>query len=199
MIKIDVTESEFKIVKGILENTLPPATKVWVFGSRAKYTTKRGSDLDIAIKNKEHLSPTIMAQLRNKFTDSDLPYTVGVVDTNTIDKDFYNAIKSDCIVFPIDILPQGWKIKTLDSVCEIISGSDHKKLGKGNIPVYGSGGVMKYLVDKYAYDKPTVLIPRKDTITNLFYLEKPFWNNEKLTHLTNLKKSTLQKAFRGEL
>ena len=47
-------------------------------------------------------------------------------------------------------------------------GKDYKKLGKGNIPVYGSGGVMTY-VDKYSYDKPTVLIPRKGTITNLFY------------------------------
>ena len=54
-------------------------------------------------------------------------------------------------------------------------GKDYKKLGEGNIPVYGSGGIMTY-VDTYSYNKPTVLIPRKGTITNLFYLETPFWN-----------------------
>jgi type I restriction enzyme S subunit len=54
-------------------------------------------------------------------------------------------------------------------------GKDYKKLGSGNIPVYGSGGVMTY-VDSFSYDKPTVLIPRKGSITNLFYVDSPFWN-----------------------
>jgi type I restriction enzyme S subunit len=65
--------------------------------------------------------------------------------------------------------------KTLGSVVNIKNGKDWKKLGTGNIPVYGSGGVMLY-VDTFAYDKPTVLIPRKGSITNIFYVESPFWN-----------------------
>lgn len=60
-------------------------------------------------------------------------------------------------------------------MAKIKNGKDWKHLGKGNIPIYGSGGIMGY-VDTYAYDKPTVLIPRKGTITNIFYLEEPFWN-----------------------
>ena len=31
-------------------------------------------------------------------------------------------------------------------------------------------------VDKYSYDKPSVLIPRKGSLGNLFYVDKPFWN-----------------------
>lgn len=31
-------------------------------------------------------------------------------------------------------------------------------------------------VGSYSYDKPTVLIPRKGSITNIFYVETPFWN-----------------------
>ena len=31
-------------------------------------------------------------------------------------------------------------------------------------------------VDSFAYDKPTVLIPRKGSITNIFYVDEPFWN-----------------------
>lgn len=27
----------------------------------------------------------------------------------------------------------------------------------------------------YAYDKPSVLLPRKGSIGNLFYVDKPFW------------------------
>ena len=41
--------------------------------------------------------------------------------------------------------------------------------------MYGTGGVMGY-VDAFSYDKPTVLIPRKGSITNIFYLDMPFWN-----------------------
>lgn len=65
--------------------------------------------------------------------------------------------------------------KTLGEVVNIKNGKDWKKLGAGEIPVYGSGGIMQY-VDTFAYDKPTVLIPRKGSITNIFYVDTPFWN-----------------------
>lgn len=65
--------------------------------------------------------------------------------------------------------------KKMKDVVKIKNGKDWKKLGAGDIPVYGSGGIMKY-VDKFAYDKPTVLIPRKGSITNIFYVETPIWN-----------------------
>lgn len=63
----------------------------------------------------------------------------------------------------------------LEQVAKIKHGKDWKKLNEGEIPVYGSGGIMRY-VDTYSYDKPTVLIPRKGSITNIFYVDEPFWN-----------------------
>lgn len=63
----------------------------------------------------------------------------------------------------------------LDSFAKIKNGKTYKDFGAGNIPVYGSGGIMTY-VDRSSYDKPTVLIPRKGSLGNLFYLEEPFWN-----------------------
>lgn len=64
---------------------------------------------------------------------------------------------------------------SLDSFAKIKNGKTYKDFGAGNIPVYGSGGIMTY-IDRFAYDKPTVLIPRKGSLRNLFYLEEPFWN-----------------------
>lgn len=64
----------------------------------------------------------------------------------------------------------------LNELVKIRNGKDWKNLEKGNIPVYGSGGNMDIYVNKYSYDKPTVLIPRKGSIENVFYLEEPFWN-----------------------
>src|SRR5690554_1311508 len=69
----------------------------------------------------------------------------------------------------------GVKWQPLAQVAKIKHGKDWKNLSEGDFPVYGSGGIMGY-VDTYSYDKPTVLIPRKGSITNIFYVEKPFWN-----------------------
>ena len=67
-----------------------------------------------------------------------------------------------------------WKECKLSDVLEIKYGKDHKKLADGNIPLYGSGGIMRY-VDSFLYDKESILIPRKGTLTNLFYIDEPFW------------------------
>lgn len=65
---------------------------------------------------------------------------------------------------------------TLGQVIKLKNGKDWKKLNKGTIPVYGSGGPMEVYVNKFSYNKETVLIPRKGSIDNVFYLDKPFWN-----------------------
>lgn len=77
----------------------------------------------------------------------------------------------------VDALLKGAKVTwlTLDKIAKVKHGKDWKKLGTGDVPVYGSGGIMGY-VDEYSYNKPAVLIPRKGSITNVFYVEKPFWN-----------------------
>lgn len=63
----------------------------------------------------------------------------------------------------------------LKDLIEIKYGKDHKKLNVGNIPVYGSGGIMRY-VDTSIYEKETVLIPRKGSLNNVIYLNTPFWS-----------------------
>lgn len=73
------------------------------------------------------------------------------------------------------LCPEGVGFKCLGNVTRIRNGKDHKLLNDGHIPVYGSGGIMRY-VDTYAYDKPSVLIPRKGSLGNLFYVDVPFWN-----------------------
>ena len=52
---------------------------------------------------------------------------------------------------------------------------DHKKLADGIYPVYGSGGIMRY-VERPLYNKESVLIPRKGTLNNVMYVNQPFWS-----------------------
>lgn len=68
-----------------------------------------------------------------------------------------------------------WKTYKLGELVEIKYGKDHKHLADGDIPLYGSGGVMRY-VDTPLYEQESILIPRKGTLSNLFYLNIPFWS-----------------------
>jgi type I restriction enzyme S subunit len=63
----------------------------------------------------------------------------------------------------------------LSDLMQIKYGKDHKHLADGSYPLYGSGGVMRY-VEKPLYDDESILIPRKGTLSNLFFLDKPFWS-----------------------
>ena len=74
-----------------------------------------------------------------------------------------------------ELRPNDVETKKLKDFLVIKNGSDYKSFGAGDYPVYGSGGIMTY-IDRYAYDKPSVLIPRKGSIDKLYYVEKPFWN-----------------------
>jgi len=83
----------------------------------------------------------------------------------------------------------------LEEIIKIKNGKDWKSLGKGNVPVYGSGGEMGIFVDKYSYNKPTVLIPRKGSIENIFYLEEPFWNVDTIFYTEINEEKVLPKYF----
>ena len=68
-----------------------------------------------------------------------------------------------------------WKEYKLSDLMQIKYGKDHKHLADGPYPLYGSGGIMRY-VEKPLYNDASILIPRKGTLSNLFYLDKPFWS-----------------------
>ena len=73
--------------------------KFYVFGSRAKGTNKKYSDIDIAVDlNGKKLDVSILGKILIEFQESTLPYEVDVVDLNSIDEDFRNLIKKDLVL-----------------------------------------------------------------------------------------------------
>ncbi|WP_205942703.1 restriction endonuclease subunit S [Pedobacter psychroterrae] len=61
-----------------------------------------------------------------------------------------------------------WQIKSIGDVMRIGSGRDYKHLHSGDIPVFGTGGIMTY-VDNFLYEGETVCIGRKGTIDKPMY------------------------------
>src|SRR5699024_2712319 len=63
---------------------------------------------------------------------------------------------------------------------------DYKNLAKGNIPVYGTGGLMTYVND-HLYDGKSVGIGRKGTIDKPVFLSGKFWTVDTLFYTYNFK------------
>ena len=83
-----------------------------------------------------------------------------------------DAIYRERFVVNTDAL---WTDGHLSELVTVKYGKDHKKLEDGDIPCYGSGGVMRY-VEKPLYNQESVLIPRKGTLNNVMYVNTPFWS-----------------------
>lgn len=72
-----------------------------------------------------------------------------------------------------------WSAQKYKDVLTIKYGKDHKLLEDGEIPVYGTGGVMRY-VNQYLYDGESILIGRKGTIDQPKYVNEKFWTVDTL-------------------
>jgi len=86
---------------------------------------------------------------------------------------------------------EDWKEGKLCDLVVVKYGKDHKKLLDGKIPVYGSGGIMRY-ADKALYNLESVLIPRKGTLSNVIYIDEPFWSVDTMFY-TEMRRSNLAK------
>ena len=84
-----------------------------------------------------------------------------------------------------------WSLGYLSDLVAIKYGKDHKKLADGAYPVYGSGGIMRY-VEHPLYEKESVLIPRKGTLNNVIYVNQPFWSVDTMFY-TKMKQANVAK------
>jgi type I restriction enzyme S subunit len=101
---IDISPENWRIVRDILQRYVPDR-EVWAFGSRAKWTAKEFSDLDIAVIGEESISIGLMADLREAFQESVLPFKVDVVDWAAITPSFRKVVEADRVALRFVELP----------------------------------------------------------------------------------------------
>ena len=75
-----------------------PNLEVWAFGSRASFTAKKYSDLDLALIGDQPLSISVMGELRESFSESLLPFKVDLVDWATTSLSFRKIIENSKVV-----------------------------------------------------------------------------------------------------
>jgi type I restriction enzyme S subunit len=95
---VDLRPDQLATVNAILLAEVPDY-EIWAFGSRAQWTAKDSSDLDLAIVTERPLSPSRLSHLRQAFEQSYLPFTVDVVDLSRVSPEFRKVIKKQRAVF----------------------------------------------------------------------------------------------------
>lgn len=84
----------------------------------------------------------------------------------------------------VDGVPDGWSRGLLKELISVNYGKDHKKApDDGNIPVYGSGGLMRKC-NKSLFSGEAVLIPRKGSLNNIMYVDETFWTVDTMFYAT---------------
>lgn len=87
-----------------------------------------------------------------------------------------------------------WKNGALSDLVAVRYGKDHKKLEDGVYPVYGSGGIMRY-VEKPLYTGESVLIPRKGTLNNVMYVNGAFWSVDTMFYTEMLRSNVAKFVY----
>lgn len=76
-----------------------PHAKIILFGSRARGTAKEGSDIDIAIDNKEPVPLLEIPRIKATMENLTIPLMVDVVDLHRIPVELKNLILAEGIVW----------------------------------------------------------------------------------------------------
>ena len=89
---IDLRPDHWELVLEILQRRLP-SRHVFAFGSRATWTAKDYSDLDLAVMGEQPLPLSVLSALNEEFVGSDLPFRVDIVDFANVDDGFGTVIQ----------------------------------------------------------------------------------------------------------
>lgn len=94
---IDIQPEDWDIVAGVLKKRVPDH-EVWAFGSRARWSAKQYSDLDLAVVTQKPMSLSVRAALADDFSESDLPFKVDIVDWASTSEAFRKIIERDRVI-----------------------------------------------------------------------------------------------------
>ena len=98
----------------------------------------------------------------------------------------------------LGLIPDDWEVKKLGEVIKLGNGKDYKHLNSGNIPVYGTGGIITY-VDKYLFNGKSVGIGRKGSIDKPVLLDGKFWTVDTLFYVKEFFNSDIDFIYNSFL
>ena len=90
---IDISSEQRRVLLALLKKYLPN-TRVWVYGSRARLTAKKSSDLDMVVFARSEQERQV-GDLREALEQSDLPFRVDLFVWDDMPERFRKKIEPD--------------------------------------------------------------------------------------------------------
>ena len=98
-----------------------------------------------------------------------------------VEGNFHNAVEGESIDFESGVIPDGWKITTLEEITDIKNGKSSKnKEDKDNkfiYPIVGASGIIGYS-DEYLIDGKTLIIGRVGTLGIVQRFDGKIWPSD---------------------
>jgi len=193
---LDIRPDHLRMVLDILQKHVPQY-EVWAFGSRAKWTAKDYSDLDLCIVSDQPLSFSLLGALAEDFSDSDLPWKVDVVDWATVSESFRKIIARDKVVVQRGGMAGEWQHSTLGEFVSLQRGHDltEPERKPGTVPVMGSAGQNGFH-DTALAKGPGIVIGRSGaSFGQVHYCPVDYWPHNTTLYVTDFHGNDPQFAY----
>ena len=178
---IDLNPNHFATVERILAEHVP-GCEVRAYGSRATWTAKDYSDLDLAIVSDGPLNRRTLGRLKEAFEESTLPMRVDVLDWHATSESFREVIQRDYLVVQKGVGPHKvdkssrWRTLSWGDLATLEYGKSlrgYESL-RGPYRVYGTNGPIGWHSEALC-PYPSVIIGRKGAYRGVHYSSNPFF------------------------
>ena len=175
---LDLRPDHWDIVRGILRRHVP-GRKVLAFGSRATWTAKEYSDLDLAVLGDKPLPLDVASALAESFVESDLPFKVDVVDWASTSESFRKVIERDYVVL-VEKEERGgvdeWREARWGDIAILEYGRALRgyNAAQGPFRVFGTNGPIGWH-DEALCEHEGVIVGRKGAYRGIHYSPAPFF------------------------
>ena len=156
---IDLTADQRRTVLALLNRHLPN-TAVWAYGSRVKWTSHPASDLDLVAFAKPEQAVRL-AELREAFDESNLPFSVDLFVWDDVPKDFRKRIDAEHVVLARKERPvcREWPAVTLGTCIEVNDATYAPKENWPFVNYLDTGNITENRIGEIQH-----LVPGKDKI-----------------------------------
>jgi predicted nucleotidyltransferase len=93
-IPLDIKEKIVKLISAIMPNV-----KIILFGSRARNTASKWSDIDIALDAGKPLSNTKVDEIKSILQATNIPYKIEIVDFHMVTEQMKQSISKEGIAW----------------------------------------------------------------------------------------------------
>ena len=174
---IDITADQKKTLLALLKRHLPNTT-AWVYGSRAKWTARPQSDLDLVVFTTPDQDRHV-AELREAFEESNLPFRVDLFVWDAVPEPFRKEIEAEHVVL-VEKKERGvtgeWQERRWGDLATLEYGRALRGYGtaQGTFRVFGTNGPIGWH-DEALCPHPSVIVGRKGAYRGVHYSAEPFF------------------------